>query len=68
MAPMFNDVEQEFLTPAEVAKILNRHPQWVRDQCRINAIPHHKIGGRYVFTRDDVDAYLTATHRPAVNG
>lgn len=70
MAPMLNDVEQntkEFLTPIDAARILGRAPQWVRDQCRLNNIPHRKFGGRYVLTREDLDAYLASTHRPAAN-
>lgn len=68
MAAMLNDVEQtaqQFLTPIDAARILGRQPQWVREQCKLNNIPHRKLGGRYVLTREDLDAYLTAAHRPA---
>jgi excisionase family DNA binding protein len=47
------------LDAAEVAALLNVPVSWVRESTRSGAMPHVKLGGRYVsFDLADVEAWL----------
>ena len=42
----------------EVAKYLKVSPGWVYQACRERAIPHRKLGAKYIFIKKDIDNFL----------
>ena len=52
-------------TPAEAAPLVGCTENWLRDKARIKAIPHHRPGGKIMFTDDDVEEIIrTCAVRP----
>jgi excisionase family DNA binding protein len=52
----------EFMTANEAAAFLRMSLAWVRLKTRTGELPHHKIGTRVLYSRDDLRAYA-AGHR-----
>lgn len=48
----------ELLDLAEAAAYLRRPRKWVADEARAGRIPGRKAGRRWLFTDDDLAAYL----------
>ena len=53
--------EQEFYTLQEVAELLRVSKQTIRRRVQSGELKAHKTGGRYIFHREDIQAYLNAT-------
>lgn len=52
------------LTVEQVAERLHRHANWVRAQCHAGLLPAAMVGGGYLISEDDLDAYV-ASRKPA---
>lgn len=50
---------------AQAGKELRLAPITVRRMIRTGEIPHHKLGGKYFFTPEDLTTYLEAAAVPA---
>lgn len=42
----------------ECSLYLRMHPEVLRRQCRINKIPHFKVGGKYLFRKETIDKWI----------
>jgi excisionase family DNA binding protein len=49
----------------QAAKELRFAPITIRRMIRAGKIPHHKLGGKYFFTPDDLNTYLELAAVPA---
>jgi excisionase family DNA binding protein len=49
----------------QAAKEIRLAPITIRRLIRAGEIPHHKLGGKYLFTPEDLAAYLEAAAVPA---
>ncbi|GAA2237405.1 hypothetical protein GCM10010401_06960 [Rarobacter faecitabidus] len=47
------------LTPTDLADRWQRDPRWIRYAAKSGSIPGTKIGGRWRFRLDDIEAYET---------
>jgi excisionase family DNA binding protein len=50
---------------SQAGKELRLAPITIRRMIRAGEIPHHKMGGKYLFTPEDLAAYLEAAAVPA---
>ena len=50
-----------YYSSAQVASMLGMSIDWVWKQVRENGMPHHKVGGRYKFTAEDLALYEQQT-------
>jgi excisionase family DNA binding protein len=50
---------------SQAAKELRLAPITIRRMIRAGKIPHHKLGGKYLFTPEDLAEYLEAAAVPA---
>jgi hypothetical protein len=60
--PTSTDPVPEFMSAPEAADFLRMSLAWVRLKTAHGELPHHKIGVRVVYSRDDLRAYA-AGHR-----
>ena len=51
--------EEEMMTCEDVAQYLKVSSAWVRESCRRNALPHHKIGRQYRFLKHEIRESIT---------
>jgi excisionase family DNA binding protein len=58
-------VFMQLLTIKEVAEELRLAPITIRRMIRARTIPYHRLGGKYLFTPEDLAAYLEAAAVPA---
>jgi excisionase family DNA binding protein len=49
----------------QAGKELRLAPITIRRMIRAGEIPHHKLGGKYLFTPEDLSTYLEAAAVPA---
>lgn len=49
---------KKLLTTSEIAKILQMHPQCVRDQAKLGLLPAYKIGSHWRFKLEEVERKL----------
>ena len=55
----------QLLNIEEAAENLRTSPITIRRMVRAGVIPYHKLGGKYFFTPEDLEAYLEAAAVPA---
>ncbi len=53
------------LRSTAAANYIGRSPWWTKRAARDGILPHYRIGERYEFDPDELDAWLQAQHRPA---
>lgn len=61
------DVQQNLLTVAETARLLQRSTEQVRRYLREGALPGRRLGGQWFVQRQDVERLLLARHTRAVS-
>lgn len=49
---------EEFLTLKELAEIFKCDAQYLRRSCKRGNLPGYLIGGKYMFKKDEVEAWL----------
>jgi predicted DNA-binding transcriptional regulator AlpA len=54
-------MELIFYTAQQVSAMTSLGVTWLWKQCREGKIPHHKLGGRYRWTDDDLAALTAQT-------
>ena len=50
------------LSSSEAAQFLGKSQHWVQVNRKRLGIPHYKIGGRYYFKREELEAWLNLNH------
>ena len=50
------------LTSSESAQFLGKSQHWVQVNRKRLGIPHYKIGGRYYFKQEELEAWLHLNH------
>jgi excisionase family DNA binding protein len=56
----------EYFTTGEVADYLGYPPKRIDNLCAMNRIPFRKDGGRRIFVRQEIDAWVHALQGPTV--
>jgi excisionase family DNA binding protein len=57
-------VTDRLLDAKQIAALLGVPETWVRDQARVGAIPHVRLGKYVRFDRADVEAWIETCKRP----
>jgi excisionase family DNA binding protein len=52
------------LTAEQVGELLQLSPRTLKDQAAAGAVPHHRFGKHYRFTRDDVAEIVRISAKP----
>ena len=50
------------LSSSEAAQFLDKSTHWVQVNRKRLGIPHYKIGGRYYFKQEELEAWLHLNH------
>ena len=50
------------LPSSDAAQFLGKKTQWIQVNRKRLGIPHYKIGGRYYFKQDELEAWLHLNH------
>jgi excisionase family DNA binding protein len=50
------------LSSSEAAQFLGKSQHWVQVNRKRLGIPHYKIGGRYYFKQEELEAWLNLNH------
>ena len=56
-----------WLTVKQAAQYMNCTLNYVQRACQYRRIPFSKIGHRYVFKREDLNAHVESRKRPAIS-
>jgi predicted DNA-binding transcriptional regulator AlpA len=57
-------MELNFYTAQQVSAMTSLGVDWIWRQARLGKIPHHKLGGRYRWTEEDIADLKAATAVP----
>lgn len=52
------------LTPAQVASLLQVHPDWVYDECKAGRLPHLRLGRNVRLRPLDLQAWMRGEWKP----
>ena len=50
------------LSSSDAAQLLGKSQHWVQVNRKRLGIPHYKIGGRYYFKQEELEAWLNLNH------
>ncbi|WP_165987680.1 helix-turn-helix domain-containing protein [Streptomyces sp. YIM 98790] len=56
---------EDFVLPQAAARYLKCGERWLRDGCNHRGFPHHRMGNRLVFSRQDLKEIAAMARRPA---
>ncbi|SFC21494.1 helix-turn-helix domain-containing protein [Streptomyces aidingensis] len=56
---------EDFVLAEVAARYLKCGERWLRDGCNHRGFPHHRMGNRLVFSREDLSEIAAMARRPA---
>lgn len=56
---------EDFVRVDEAARYLKCSERWLRDGCNKRGFPHHRMGNRLVFSRQDLIEIAAIVHQPS---
>lgn len=65
---MYTQYREAGLTPKEVADMLGCSAWTVRELAKRKALPHYKVGSRYLFTRASIEKWVTRQEKQSQGG